>query len=72
VLGVVGDRARVDELTRWLIVQLATRRSPEDLSLVILCKEGGTPPELDALAATPGRRRRRRRCVPGRHHAGNP
>ena len=42
VLGVVGDRARVDELTRWLIVQLATRRSPEDLSLVILCTDGGT------------------------------
>jgi S-DNA-T family DNA segregation ATPase FtsK/SpoIIIE len=41
VLGVVGDRPQLEGLARWLLVQLATRRSPEDLSLVVLSAAGG-------------------------------
>jgi len=36
VLGVVGPPAHTSELTNWLLIQLATLRSPSDLRLVIL------------------------------------
>jgi S-DNA-T family DNA segregation ATPase FtsK/SpoIIIE len=41
VLGVVGDRLMVEGLARWVLVQLATRRSPEDLWLVVLSRDDG-------------------------------
>ena len=36
VLGVVGAPAAADRLARWLLVQLGTLRSPEDLRLVVI------------------------------------
>jgi S-DNA-T family DNA segregation ATPase FtsK/SpoIIIE len=41
VLGLVGDRPMVEGLARWLLVQLATRRSPEDLLLAVLSRDDG-------------------------------
>jgi S-DNA-T family DNA segregation ATPase FtsK/SpoIIIE len=41
VLGVVGDRAMAAGLSRWLVLQLAARRSPEDLSLAVLSVDDG-------------------------------
>ncbi|WP_299036676.1 FtsK/SpoIIIE domain-containing protein [uncultured Pseudokineococcus sp.] len=42
VVGVVGDTPRVEGLARWLVLQLATRRSPEDLSLHVLSTGDGS------------------------------
>jgi DNA segregation ATPase FtsK/SpoIIIE, S-DNA-T family len=36
VLGVVGPSEPVDALVRWLLVQLGTLRSPDDLRLVVI------------------------------------
>ncbi len=36
VLGVIGTGEPAKALLRWLIVQLATLRSPDDLRLVLL------------------------------------
>ena len=41
VLGLVGDRCVAEGLARWVLLQLATRRSPEDLSLVVLSSRDG-------------------------------
>jgi S-DNA-T family DNA segregation ATPase FtsK/SpoIIIE len=41
VLGVVGTGEAARSLLRWLIVQLATLRSPDDLSLVLLTSGPG-------------------------------
>ncbi len=41
VLGVAGDAGRREGLARWLVLQLATRRSPEDLALVVLSSGDG-------------------------------
>ncbi len=55
VLGVVGDPVAAEGLARWIMVQLATRRSPEDLSVVVLSSDDGAHlrwtrwlPHLDA------------------------
>ncbi|MFG1606759.1 FtsK/SpoIIIE domain-containing protein [Actinoplanes sp. NPDC049265] len=36
VLGVAGPREHADALVRWLLLQLATLRSPDDLRLVVV------------------------------------
>jgi S-DNA-T family DNA segregation ATPase FtsK/SpoIIIE len=41
VLGVVGTGTQAQALLRWLIVQLATLRSPDDLHLVLLTSGTG-------------------------------
>jgi S-DNA-T family DNA segregation ATPase FtsK/SpoIIIE len=41
VLGVVGEPRRTGELVRWLLVQLATLRSPEDLRMVVISSRDG-------------------------------
>jgi len=41
VLGVVGTGTRAQALLRWLIVQLAALRSPDDLRLVLLTSSTG-------------------------------
>jgi DNA segregation ATPase FtsK/SpoIIIE, S-DNA-T family len=47
VLGVVGRRGEAERLTNWLLAQLATLRSPDDLRLVVL-----TPDDAEELAWT--------------------
>ena len=37
VLGIAGERAEVQSLGRWALLQLAALRSPQDLRLVVLC-----------------------------------
>lgn len=41
VLGVVGSRAASLRVLRWIIVQLATRRSPDDLRLYLVSEDDG-------------------------------
>lgn len=47
VFGVAGPAPRADLLTNWLIIQLATLRSPDDLRLVVVTADDG-----DSLAWT--------------------
>ena len=60
VLGVIGTDDRARALLRWLLVQLATLRSPDDLRLVLLTSGGGEDigwmrwlPHLDSGSAGP-------------------
>ena len=60
VLGVIGSGERARGLLRWLLVQLATLRSPDDLRLVLLTPDSGTHmgwarwlPHLDPGNAAP-------------------
>lgn len=41
VLGVVGDRDDTMGLLRWIVLQLATRRSPEDFELYVVSSDRG-------------------------------
>lgn len=61
-LSVVGDPSTAAALARWMLLQLATRRSPEDLSIYVFGRDGGEHlrwtawlPHVDAgdLAPTP-------------------
>jgi S-DNA-T family DNA segregation ATPase FtsK/SpoIIIE len=40
VLGVVGAPGETEQVTNWLVAQLATLRSPDDLRLVVLAPDG--------------------------------
>jgi S-DNA-T family DNA segregation ATPase FtsK/SpoIIIE len=40
VLGIVGAPGETEEVTNWLVAQLATLRSPDDLRLVVLTTDG--------------------------------
>lgn len=42
VLGIFGDRAPAAGLLRWIVLQLATRRSPEDLELYVVSSDCGS------------------------------
>jgi S-DNA-T family DNA segregation ATPase FtsK/SpoIIIE len=41
VLGIIGPQAATAPAARWIAVQLATLRSPDDLRLVIITADGG-------------------------------
>jgi DNA segregation ATPase FtsK/SpoIIIE, S-DNA-T family len=41
VLGVVGSPAAADAVTHWLVAQLATLRSPDDLRIVVVTADDG-------------------------------
>jgi DNA segregation ATPase FtsK/SpoIIIE, S-DNA-T family len=60
VLGVIGTGEPVRALLRWLLIQLATLRSPDDLRIVLLASGRGEDiawaqwlPHLDAGPAAP-------------------
>jgi DNA segregation ATPase FtsK/SpoIIIE, S-DNA-T family len=40
VLGIVGPAGETEQITNWLVAQLATLRSPDDLRLVVLAPNG--------------------------------
>jgi len=42
VLGVVGADRDVQDLLRWLLIQLATLRGPDDLRIVVMAADGRT------------------------------
>ncbi|MFP5352072.1 MAG: FtsK/SpoIIIE domain-containing protein [Actinomycetota bacterium] len=41
VMGIVGDRPSVEALGRWVLLQLATLHSPEDVSMAVLVDDDG-------------------------------
>ncbi|MFG1779945.1 FtsK/SpoIIIE domain-containing protein [Micromonospora sp. NPDC049048] len=62
VLGIAGATQQVGDLVRWLLVQLATLRGPDDLRLVVLTAGDGDDlawtrwlPHLDGGAGVPCR-----------------